>query len=136
MNFRNSFMNSHTLFQGNEWNFLNDMYDYVENDDVIVGNVMNNQTTTGIFLIKGHTLYQCNELSSFKEMDKDVENSDVSCGHFLMNTQNISKANNMSSIYSTKKRDVNVTNVLLFYVSQTHKNNFESVDDDMHAGYL
>ena len=78
---------------------------------MIVHNISNNQITTGIFLIKGHTLYQCNELGSFKEMDKDVENSDVSCGHFLMNTQNISKANNMSSIYSTKKRDVNVTSV-------------------------
>ena len=58
-----------------------------------------------------HTLSQCKESSYFNEIDGDVENGDVSGGNCFMNGHTISDANNLSSIYSTKKREENIPNI-------------------------
>ena len=44
-------------------------------------------------------------------MDWGVENGDVSGGFCFMNSHTLSEANIKNSIYSTKKREGNVTNI-------------------------
>ena len=105
----NGYANSHPIFQHNG---LMSLINSNNSDDIEINGDLNNvDASCGISLINSHSLSHYNEPGYFNEMDGDVENGDVSGGHCFMKIHTLSESKNLSSIYSTKKRGGNFTNV-------------------------
>ena len=73
--------------------------------------LQNVDVSHGIVLINICTIYQFNESSNLNDTNWGIENGDVSGGNCFMNRQTLSETKNQNSIYSTKKRDENFSNV-------------------------